>query len=102
MSGEAFVQIVSAVIALLGAVVTYLIVPYIKSKTTMEQQKTIEFWVYAAVKAAEQIFAGQGLGKEKKQYVVDFLNNLGIAITEAQLDILIESAVLELNRSEAA
>lgn len=88
--------IIKVIIPIIGAVITYLIVPFIKSKTTIEQQKNIEFWVEIAVNAAEQIF-GSGLGEKKKQYVIDFLNSKGINITEKELDILIEAAVFEMN-----
>lgn len=98
MSGEALVQIGTAVIALLGAVVTYILVPYVKSKTTAQQQGNIAFWVNVAVNAAEQIFAGSGLGEKKKQYVLDFLNDKGITVSSTQLDALVEAAVFELNK----
>ena len=97
MSGEAFVQIGTGLIALLGAVITYVLVPYFKSRTTAAQQESLNFWVSVAVNAAEQIFAGSGLGEQKKQYVLQFLNGKGIKVSAAQLDALIEAAVFELN-----
>ena len=102
MSGEAFVQIGVAVIALLGAIMTYMVVPYIRSKTTTEQLKRAEYWVKVAVAAAEQIFTENGQGEKKKQYVIDFLDRQGINITIGQLNILIEAAVHELNKSMGA
>lgn len=90
--------IVKIIIPILGAVVTYILVPWIKEKTTAEQQKNIKFLVQVAVNAAEQIFEEAGQGDKKKQYVIDFLNSKGINITEKELDILIEAAVFELNK----
>lgn len=97
MSGEAFVQLGTAVIALLGAIITYILVPYVRSKTTTQQQESIAFWVSVAVNAAEQVFTGRGKGEQKKQYVLQFLSGKGITVSAAQLDALIEAAVFELN-----
>ena len=89
--------VVKVLIPLLGAIITYLIVPLIKQKTTKEQRENIYFWVKVAVAAAEQIYKEKGQGKLKKEYVVDFLVSKGINITIQELDILIEAAVKELN-----
>ena len=48
--------IIEAVAALIAALITAFLVPYIKSKTTAEQQKEINAWVKIAVAAAEQIY----------------------------------------------
>lgn len=89
--------IVKVLIPILGAILTYLIVPLILSKTTKEQRDNIYFWVKIAVGAAEQIYREKGQGKLKKEYVVDFLVSKGINITIQELDVLIEAAVKELN-----
>lgn len=89
--------IVKVIIPILGAIITYLIVPFIRQKTTKEQRENIYFWVKVAVQAAEMIYKGKGQGKLKKEYVVDFLVSKGINITIQELDVLIEAAVKELN-----
>ncbi len=89
--------IVKVIIPILGAILTYLIVPFIKSKTTEKQRDNAKFWVQVAVGAAEQIYREKGQGKLKKEYVVDFLTSKCIDITMEELDILIEAAVKELN-----
>lgn len=89
--------IVKIIIPILGAIITYLIVPLVKQKTTKEQRENIYFWVKVAVAAAEQIYKEKGQGKLKKEYVVDFLVSKGINITIQELDVLIEAAVKELN-----
>lgn len=89
--------IVEALFALLAAVVAYILIPYIKSKTTVEQQQTINGWVRIAVAAAEQIYDGEGRGAEKKQYVIGFLADKGFKLDEGSVDAMIEAAVLELN-----
>ena len=59
-------SIMQALAALFVAVVTAVVIPYIKSRTTAEQQEKINLWVSLAVQAAEQIFQGTGLGTQKK------------------------------------
>lgn len=90
--------IVEAVAALIAALVTAVVVPYIKSRTTTNQQQQINAWVRIAVTAAEQIYAGSGRGEEKKAYVIDWLRKHGVTVDESKLDALIEAAVFELNK----
>lgn len=92
--------IIEAVIALAGVVVSCVLIPYIKSKTTTEQQKEINAWVKIAVSAAEQIYVGSGRGEEKKAYVIQWLRDHGITVDESKLDALIEAAVYELTNGE--
>ena len=59
-------------------------------------------WVEIAVAAAEQLFHTTQ-GKEKKTYVVQFLQEQGVTFSEAEIDAAIEGAVLKLHRDlEAA
>lgn len=90
--------IIEAVAALIGVVITCILVPFIRSKTTAEQQREINAWVKIAVSAAEQIFKGSGRGEEKKQYVIAWLKERGFTVDENELDALIEAAVYELNQ----
>ncbi len=89
--------VVNAVIALIAAVVTAFVIPWVKSKTTAAQREEIEAWVRIAVIAAEQIYSGVGKGKEKKKYVLDFLAEKNLKIDEESVDLMIESAVKEMN-----
>ena len=92
--------IVEAIIGLMAVVITSIVIPYIRKKTTTEQQKEILSWVKVAVTAAEQIYVGSGRGPEKKQYVLNWLADRKITVDGNQIDALIESAVYELNNSE--
>ena len=89
--------LVEVALALLGTIITCFVVPYIKSKTTAEQQKQINAWVKIAVSAAEQIYAGSGRGEEKKTYVLKWLADHGIIVDSEKIDAMIEAAVYELN-----
>ena len=90
--------IIEALVALIAALITAFLVPYIKSRTTTQQQAEINAWVRVAVAAAEQIFKGDGRGDEKKEYVLNWLKEHNITLDESKIDALIESAVYELNQ----
>lgn len=92
--------ILEAIVYLIIAIVGVFVIPYIKSKTTVEQQTEIAAWVKIAVKAAEQLYTGCGRGEEKKQYVLNWLNERGIKVNTDELDAMIESAVFELNKDK--
>ena len=94
---EGIVKIILALITLLGTIVTYVLVPYLKSKTTEKQRDNIYNLVLIAVRAAEQIYNVSGQGKLKKEYVIRYLNSKGIKLTVEDLELFIEAAVLELN-----
>ena len=88
--------VIEAVIALCVALVTTFLIPYIKSKTTKEQQDKINSWVKIAVAAAEQMYNAPGSGTDKKRYVLHFLESKGFTIDANSLDNMIESAVYAL------
>lgn len=83
--------ILQALLGLLAALVTYRLIPWIKARTTNEQQALIRALVKSGVYAAEQLYQGEGMGKQKMEYVRDFLrsNGFDVNITE------IEAAVAE-------
>ena len=91
--------VVNGIIALIAAVITAFVVPWIKSKTTAAQREEINAWVRIAVTAAEQIYKGEGKGKEKKKYVLDFLAEKNLKIDEESVDLMIESAVKNMNQA---
>ena len=89
--------IINAVIALIAAIISIFVIPWLKTKTTEEQRKQLIAWIKIAVSAAEQIYNGPGRGEEKKKYVLDFLSDKGIAIDDESVNAAIESAVQQLN-----
>ena len=60
--------ILEAIIALIAALVTYKLIPWLKARTTESQQAILMATVRTLVYAAEQLY-GAGKGKEKLQYV---------------------------------
>ena len=91
-----FTNILNALALLGAAIITAYIIPWIKSKTTADQQADINKWVKIAVVAAEQLFQGAGKGADKKQYVVDFLAAHGVTLDSDRVNALIEAAVYQL------
>mgnify|MGYP000306138428 CR=1 FL=1 len=49
-------SIANAVIALIAAIITAFVIPWIRSKTTAAQFEKIKMWVTVAVEAAEQLY----------------------------------------------
>lgn len=87
--------IIEGLLLLAATIVTYVLIPYIKTKTSQKQQEELKEWVKIAVQAAEQIFTGPGRGAEKKKYVLDWLSQNGIKVETKKLDALIEATVYD-------
>ena len=85
-----FTAIFQAILALLGAIITYWLVPYVKSKATAQQQANVAVLVRTAVAAAEQLY-GAGMGK--LDYAQAWLNERGVKYSRAE----IEAAVRDLS-----
>ena len=87
--------IFQAVIALLAALVTYKLIPWIKAKTTKGQQDNLAAAAKIAVYAAEQIY-GANNGNEKLEYARKTLLAAGYDVNTETLRAAIESAVYTL------
>lgn len=102
------VAILPPFITFLGALITAYLIPQLKAKkeldTEEKRQKVIldaKFWVDMAVRSAEQLYKDMPKsGAEKKQYVLNYLNSKGINLSMDELNVLIESAVKELELLE--
>lgn len=103
MKNELF-QVILTLIPVLGAIVTYFVVPFLKTKISTEKLVQYKEWATIAVKAAEMLWTESGHGADKKAYVVTYLNDLfnknKVVITEEQINVLIEAAVQELNKNK--
>lgn len=95
-------EIVGLVIRLAVLLVVAFLIPYIRSKTTEGQREKIRLYVRMAVQAAEMLFAETGMGKAKKEYVIQYLAEKGFHLDGDELDVYIESAVLDLKKEIAA
>lgn len=93
-------QIVLAIIALIGGLLTRYVIPNIKANTNANKMQLIRAAVKSAVYAVEQMYKSTP-GQEKKQKVIEMLAKQGYIIdvnnVEEKMDLLIESFVKELN-----
>jgi len=91
-----YTQIISAVIALISALVSAFLIPWIKTKIDADKLQTIRAYVEIGVKAAEQLYDATD-GPEKKAYVLSFLAEKGITFDSEVVDKMIEATVLQLH-----
>ena len=93
-------QIIVAVIGLLGIIVTTIVAPLIKAKTTTAQWANVVVWTKAAVQAAEVIYKGAGRGEEKRDYVLEWVateaNKRGMKIDTDTIKVALEDAWKQL------
>lgn len=103
---EILFQIILGVVSILGAILTGIVVPFVKEKIGNEKLAKYEEWALMAVECAEMLFKEQGMGEQKKQYVIDFLNKMfnknRVVITEQQIEVLVEAAVKSMKLQENA
>jgi hypothetical protein len=88
-------NIIECVIALIGAIVSAFIIPYLKTQLTESKRARLSFWLKTAVEAAEQLF-GSKTGQQKKEYVIAFLLSKGLVFDVDEVTALIESEVYKL------
>ena len=84
--------ILDALLRLLAAIIIVKVIPWIKARTTNEQQATIRATVRTLVFAAEQMY-GAGKGEEKLAYVVDQLMLKGITVNRAEIEAAIKENI---------
>ena len=92
--------IISAVIALIAALITTFLIPYIKGKISQQQYDKLIEAVRIAVAAAEQLFSSPQSGADKKQYVQEFLAAQGYDVSQREIDTMIEATVGKINGVE--
>lgn len=80
-----------AILTVLGLVITYKVVPWLKMKLTESQFRYLKSATRSAVFAAEQLY-GAGKGPEKFQYVIKQLEKKGFTVDQD----VIEEYVYEL------
>lgn len=88
--------IFEAIIALVAALVTYKLIPWIKAHTTAEQQVVISAVVKTLVFAAEQVY-GAGNGSAKLDYVAKGLEERGYAVDRAVIEATIKEHAAALH-----
>lgn len=89
-------MIFEAVIALVSCLITTLLIPWIKAKTTESQQARLQALVRTGVYAAEQLLGG-GAGEAKRAWVLDFLAKQGVTFDADAVAAMIEAEVGKIN-----
>ena len=92
--------VISAAVALIAAVITTVLIPYIKGKISQQEYDKLIEAVRIAVAAAEQIFTSPQSGADKKQYVQEFLAAQGYDVSQQEIDTMIEATVGKINGVE--
>lgn len=98
MDKEIFLMVLEVVLTLAVAVITGVVVPYVRSKIESDKLAKLDYFIELGIRSAEQIFDGDGKSEEKKKYVVNYITevinrNLKIDITPEELDTIIEGMV---------
>ena len=88
-------QIILAVLTLAGTIITRYLIPWLKSKTSERQFDALKILARTGVYAAEQIFTTDQW-REKKEYVLNLLEENGYSVDSTSVDALIEAMVREL------
>lgn len=95
-----YTELIQAIVALLSAIITGLLIPFLKRKLSEQKLEELRKWVAVGVKAAEQLYKGK-TGQQKKEYVISFLLSKGIVFNVDEVTALIESEVYKLTQEKA-
>ena len=79
-------HITLAIIDLIAVLITYRLVPWIKARTTNEQQAYMRALIKAGVYAAEQLYQADGMGEKKMAHVQDFLLGHGFDVDVNEIE----------------
>lgn len=92
-------DITELILSLLSAVVitvSLFLIPWLKGKVGAQNMERFLAWVDIAVRAAEQVYAATQ-GREKKAYVLQYLEDRGFYVDALDLDMAVEAAVNRLH-----
>jgi len=90
-------NILEIIIALVVAIITAFVIPWIRSRTTAQEREELLAWVDIAVAAAQQLFH-QSEGHDRLNYALTFLKDKGYEVDEPAVRNAVEAAVLKLHQ----
>ena len=100
---EILFELVKVVIMVAVLVITRYGIPWVRERIGADKLAMAEKWVLYAVLKAQQVMWSDN-GADRKAYVTEFLKELliekNIALSDEQLDILIEAAVKQMKIEE--
>jgi len=94
-------KILEVVLSVISLVLTGVVIPWINTKCDEAKMDKIRKYATIAVQCAEQLYPDDGNGALKKSYVVGYLNNIGLKVSEDTLDTIIESCVYDLKQLQS-
>ena len=97
---DIIMELLKLTIMIATFLITHYAIPWLKARTENDKMSTVIDWAMQAVLAAEQVHTSQ-TGAERKYIVVQFLKKLleqkNIALSDEELDTIIEAAVMQMN-----
>ena len=100
---EILFEVLNVVIMVAVLLITRYVIPWVKGCIGADKLELAEKWAQYAVLKAQQVMWADN-GPERKAYVTEFLKELliekNIALSDEQLDILIEAAVKQMKIEE--
>lgn len=99
--GDILFEVLKAVLVLVVILIGRYAVPYLKTRLADSQYAWVVKWVEVAVNATEQTVFGDKRGAERKaivtQFIKEMLTDKNIALSDYQIEQLIEAAVHTMN-----
>lgn len=96
-------EVIKIVVMVAALLISRYLVPWLKEKIGADKLAVAEKWVKYAVLKAQQVLWEKD-GQDRKAYVVEFLKEIliakNIALSDEQLDVLIEAAVKQMKIEE--
>jgi len=89
--------VLQALAALMCAIITAVVIPFIRGKVCAQRLERMQTWARIAVTAAEQLYPRSGRGRDKKTYVLGLLEQRGFELDVETLNALVEAAVNTMN-----
>ena len=103
MSDVSFL-VLKIVVSVCASLITLYAVPYLYALQKNEKYAQLIDVISNAVRAAEQVVKGEGMGTVKKErvmlFVREWLGKQGVTLTEEQLSELTESAVFSMKQEQ--
>lgn len=101
MNSETLNIVVKAVLTIAIALVTGVVIPWIRNKIGADKFAKLEEYTDLAVRTAEMIFTIEEW-KEKKEYVLEYVSGkakeIGLDMSAEDINVLIEGIVNEVKR----
>lgn len=101
---EIIFEVLKFVVVLSVLLVTRYLVPWIRNKIGADKLAIAEKWAKKAVLKAQQVLWEKD-GQDRKAYVTEFMKEIliakNIALSDEQVDVLIESAVKQMKIEES-